>query len=56
VRRAGYLELTRHVARGDIVVDLEALPLERVDAAWERQRATSGGPKLVLLPRKEPIS
>jgi hypothetical protein len=56
VRRAGYLELTRDVARGDIVVDLEALPLERVDAAWERQRAASGGPKLVLLPRKEPIS
>jgi NADPH:quinone reductase-like Zn-dependent oxidoreductase len=56
VRRAGYLELTRHVARGDIVVDLEALPLERVDAAWERQRAASGGPKLVLLPRKEPMS
>ena len=54
VRRAGYLELTRHVARGDIAVDVETCPLERVDAAWERQRAASGGPKLVLLPGKEP--
>jgi NADPH:quinone reductase-like Zn-dependent oxidoreductase len=54
VRREGYLDLTRHVARGDIAVDVEAYPLERVDAAWERQRAASGGPKLVLLPRKEP--
>ena len=54
VRREGYLDLTRHVARGDIAVDVEAYPLELVDAAWERQRAASGGPKLVLLPRKEP--
>jgi NADPH:quinone reductase-like Zn-dependent oxidoreductase len=55
VRREGYLHLTRHVARGDIAVDVEAYSLELVDAAWERQRAASGGPKLVLLPpRKEP--
>jgi NADPH:quinone reductase-like Zn-dependent oxidoreductase len=55
VRREGYLDLTRHVARGDIAVDVETYPLERVDAAWELQRAASGGPKLVLLPGKEPV-
>jgi len=55
VRREGYLDLARHVARGDIAVDVESYPLDRVDAAWERQRAASGGAKLVLLPGKEPV-
>jgi NADPH2:quinone reductase len=50
VRREGYRRLTEHVARGDIVLDVETLPLERVAEAWERQREGSGGPKLVLCP------
>jgi NADPH:quinone reductase-like Zn-dependent oxidoreductase len=50
VRRDGYRALTRHVAAGEIVLDLEALPLERVADAWERQRQAAGGPKLVLCP------
>jgi NADPH2:quinone reductase len=50
VRRAGYATLTRHAARGDLVVDVERVPLERVGAAWERQRDAVGGPKQVLIP------
>ena len=50
LRQKGFLELTRHVAAGDIVVDVEALPLEQVETAWERQRRAEGGAKLVLVP------
>jgi NADPH2:quinone reductase len=50
VRRAGYLELTRHVAAGDVRIDLEALPLEQVGTAWSRQQKAQGGAKLVLVP------
>jgi NADPH:quinone reductase-like Zn-dependent oxidoreductase len=50
VRREGYLRLTEHVARGDIVVDVERVPLERVGIAWERQRSATGGAKQVLVP------
>jgi len=50
VRRQGFLDLTRHVAAGDIAVDVEAIPLERVETAWERQRRAEGGAKLVLVP------
>ena len=50
VRREGYLALTRHVAAGDIAIDLEALPLSDVATAWERQAEGRGGPKLVLVP------
>ena len=50
VKREGYLALARHVARGDITVDLEVVPLRDVAAAWERQRAGTGGVKLVLSP------
>ena len=50
VRRAGYLRLTEHAARGDVVVDAERLPLEQVAAAWERQGQATGGAKLVLVP------
>ena len=54
IRGEGYLNLTRHAARGDIVVDVETHRLEDVAAAWERQRAASGGSKLVLVPGEEP--
>jgi len=50
VRRAGYLELTRRVASGEIEIDFEAMPLDQVAAAWERQRKPEGGAKLVLVP------
>ena len=50
VRREGFLALTRHVAQGDIAVDVEAMPLAQVEKAWERQRRAEGGAKLVLVP------
>jgi NADPH:quinone reductase-like Zn-dependent oxidoreductase len=53
VRREGYRRLTEHVARGDIVVDLERVPLERIEAAWERQRSSTGGAKRVVIPTPE---
>jgi NADPH:quinone reductase-like Zn-dependent oxidoreductase len=53
VRREGYLRLTEHVGRGDIVVDLERVPLERIEAAWERQRGSTGGAKQVVIPSPE---
>ena len=40
----------RHVAQGDIAVELEALPLSEVGTAWERQRKAEGRGKLVLVP------
>jgi NADPH2:quinone reductase len=49
-RRQGFLDLTRHVAQGDIAVALEAVPLADVAKAWERQRRAEGGAKLVLVP------
>ena len=48
-RRAGYAELARHVAAGEISVAVEALPLSDVGTAWERQRAGARA-KLVLTP------
>jgi NADPH:quinone reductase-like Zn-dependent oxidoreductase len=50
VRQEGFLDLTRHVAAGDIAVDVEAVPLEQVESAWERQRQARGDAKLVLVP------
>jgi NADPH:quinone reductase-like Zn-dependent oxidoreductase len=52
VRRAGYLRLTQHTERGEIVVDVERFPFEQVATAWERQREATGGAKLVLVPGK----
>jgi NADPH:quinone reductase-like Zn-dependent oxidoreductase len=50
IRREGFLTLTRHVANGDIALDVETFPLAEVETAWDRQRRAAGGPKLVLLP------
>jgi NADPH2:quinone reductase len=49
VRRAAYRRLTEAAGRGEIEVDLERVPLEEVDRAWERQQE---GPdaKLVIVP------
>jgi NADPH:quinone reductase-like Zn-dependent oxidoreductase len=49
IRRAGYLRLTEHAARGDVVVDLDRLPLSEVSTAWTRQHH-GASTKLVLLP------
>jgi NADPH2:quinone reductase len=46
---AGYRRLCEHAARGEVEVDAETLPLERVAEAWERQ-AASPHAKLVLVP------
>jgi NADPH2:quinone reductase len=48
--REAYRELATHVARGDVVVDLERVPLADVAQAWRRQGAAGGGPKLVIVP------
>jgi NADPH2:quinone reductase len=53
VRRAGYLRMTMHAARSELVVDVERFPLEQVGGAWERQRQATGGAKLVLVTEKE---
>jgi NADPH2:quinone reductase len=50
LNREVHRQLTEHVRRGDIVVDVERVPLEQVDVAWERQRRSAGGAKLVLIP------
>ncbi len=50
VRREGYRRLAELVARGDIEVDVEPVPLEQVATAWERQREAIGGAKQVLVP------
>jgi len=50
IRRQGYAELTAHVGRGDIAIDVDELPLERIGEAWARQAEATGGPKLVLRP------
>ena len=36
--REAYARLGEHVARGDIVIDFERIPLADVASAWERQR------------------
>ena len=51
VRRRAYTRLGELVARGDIVIDLERVPLADVATAWERQRRADAGVKLVLIPK-----
>jgi len=38
------------LARGDVRVDVERVPLAGVAAAWERQGRAAGGPKTVIVP------
>ena len=49
VKRAASSTMADHGARGELGVEVEAVALERVDEAWERQRS---GPhhKLVIVP------
>jgi NADPH2:quinone reductase len=53
VRREGYRRLAGLVERGEVVVDVEQVPLDRIATAWERKRAGSGGAKQVLVPTLE---
>ncbi len=53
VRNDAYLRMVRHAAAGDLTVDHELMPLERVVQAWELQEA-SPGRKLVLSPSGVP--
>jgi NADPH:quinone reductase-like Zn-dependent oxidoreductase len=46
-RRAAYLELVSHAARGELAFPTETYPLARVSEAWERQ-ANGPGAKLVV--------
>jgi NADPH:quinone reductase-like Zn-dependent oxidoreductase len=54
VRREAYRRLGEHVARGEIVIDVERVALADVASAWERQRSADAGAKLVLIPKGDP--
>lgn len=45
-----YGRLCEHAARGDVRLDVETVPLERIASAWERQ-ARSPNVKLVVTPQ-----
>jgi NADPH2:quinone reductase len=49
VQSATFLRLANHVMAGEVVVDTEVLPLERMGEAWQRQ-ANSPHCKLVIEP------
>jgi NADPH:quinone reductase-like Zn-dependent oxidoreductase len=49
VRRDAYRRMTEHAARGELAVELERLPLDRVGEAWRRQSEGTDR-KLVLIP------
>jgi NADPH:quinone reductase len=49
VRAGAYRRLLEHVAAGEIRIDVETMPLDRVADAWERQAAYPRA-KLVLIP------
>jgi len=53
LRRAAYTRLTRAAGRGEIEIDLERVPLEDVDEAWQRQQE-GPGTKLVVVPSPQP--
>jgi D-arabinose 1-dehydrogenase-like Zn-dependent alcohol dehydrogenase len=45
-----YRELCALMAAGGVALDIETMPLEDAPVAWGRQRAGTGGAKLVLVP------
>lgn len=49
VARAAYTTMCGHAAAGELVVELERVPLEEAPSAWERQ-AGAPGVKLVIVP------
>ena len=50
VKRDAYQELARHVAAKEIAIEHEAVKLDDIAAAWERQKAANRRPKLVVVP------
>jgi NADPH:quinone reductase len=48
--REHYLRLVDHVAAGEITLDIETYPFERVTEAWERQAAGASAKIVVTLP------
>jgi NADPH2:quinone reductase len=48
--REQYLRLVGHAAAGEIILDIETYPLERIAEAWERQ-ATGANAKIVVMLR-----
>jgi NADPH2:quinone reductase len=50
LKREAFTQLARHVARGDIAVDYEQVPLADIAGAWARQKAGGSKPKLVVVP------
>jgi NADPH:quinone reductase-like Zn-dependent oxidoreductase len=49
VKREAYLQMADHAARGEIVIDVDRIPLAQVADAWDRLAAGSHR-KLVLVP------
>jgi hypothetical protein len=45
-----YATRARHVASGELVIDVEAIPLDRASQAWEAQRARAGRPRRGIAP------
>ena len=50
VKRDAYQTLAKHVANGEIAIEKEAVKLQDIAAAWERQKAANRRPKLVVVP------
>ena len=50
IKREAYQRLAELVGRGEITVELEAVPLDDVATAWERQKTAKHRPKLVVVP------
>ena len=50
VKRDAYQQLARHVANGEIEIAKEAVPLDDIATAWERQKTAKHRPKLVVVP------
>jgi NADPH2:quinone reductase len=48
--REQYLRLIGHAAAGEIILDIETYPLERIAEAWERQAAGANAKLVVMLP------
>jgi len=48
-REKAFLEMCRHSIAGDLVIEVEVIPLAEVAEAWQRQK-TSPGHKLALSP------
>jgi NADPH:quinone reductase-like Zn-dependent oxidoreductase len=48
-RRSAYADMARHAAAGEIAIDVDRLPLSRIEEAWRRQ-AEAPHRKIALIP------